>query len=162
NGGEVCRAEVRGFEVRGDAVRGVLTDGPTMSARTVVIAAGAWSRSLIRQLGFDVPLDTERGYGATVTDPGISLRIPLVSMDYHLAVPPTTNGIRICGTDELAGLHAPPNYARAERLVKATRTIFPELRTERTQYWMKPRPSLPDSLPVIGRAPNMSNVYVAF
>ena len=35
----------------------------------VVIAAGAWSKQLARQVGDRVPLDTERGYHLNI-DPG--------------------------------------------------------------------------------------------
>jgi len=38
-------------------------------AKNVVVAAGAWSHHLTRMLGDRVLLETERGYGMTVTDP---------------------------------------------------------------------------------------------
>lgn len=161
-GGRLLRAEADGFEQRGGAVRAVLTDEGRVSAGGVVIAAGAWSRRLVRKLGIDVPLDTERGYGVHLPDPGVSLRLPILSGDYHFALAPAAGGIRLAGTDELAGLKAPPNFARADTLIKAARTVFPELRTDGAVRWMSYRPSLPDSLPVIGRVPGHTNAYLAF
>ena len=62
-GGRWLEHTVRGFRIEGDRVSAVETDGGRLGASLVVIAAGAWSRSLVRALGFDTPLDTERGYG---------------------------------------------------------------------------------------------------
>jgi D-amino-acid dehydrogenase len=75
---------------------------------------------------------------------------------------PLRSGLRLAGTAELAGLAAPPNYERAHTLVRAARVAFPELRTDGARPWMAFRPSLPDSLPVIGRAPRHRGVYLAF
>ena len=83
-------------------------------------------------------------------------------MDYHFAMTPLPTGLRLAGTDELAGLAAPPDYRRADRLVDATKLVFPELRTHGAKRWMSFRPSHPDSLPVIGRAPRHANVFVAY
>lgn len=161
-GGAMRRAEVHELVVRGGAVRGVETSAGDIDADETVIAAGAWSRRLVRQLGFDVPLDTERGYGVDLPAPGFELRFPVVSGDHHFAMTPLRSGLRLAGTAELAGLAAPPNYARADTLVKAARLAFPELRTEGARPWMAFRPSMPDSLPVIGQAPRHRGVYLAF
>jgi D-amino-acid dehydrogenase len=161
-GGVMVRAEVHGFVARGTNVSGVDTSVGEVAAGETVIAAGAWSRPLVRQLGFDVPLDTERGYGVDLPAPGFGLRFPVVSGDHHFAMTPLRWGLRLAGTAELAGLAAPPNYERAHTLVRAARVAFPELRTDGARPWMAFRPSLPDSLPVIGRAPRHRGVYLAF
>ncbi|MGL5012134.1 MAG: NAD(P)/FAD-dependent oxidoreductase, partial [Paracoccaceae bacterium] len=53
------RASVEQLERR---PQGVFLTGPNISAKRVVIAAGAHSRALARMAGDRVPLDTERGY----------------------------------------------------------------------------------------------------
>jgi D-amino-acid dehydrogenase len=161
-GGTMLRAEVGGFVTRGGNVCGVATSSGDIEAGETVIAAGAWSRRLVRHLGFDVPLDTERGYGVDLPAPGFRLRFPVVSGDHHFAMTPLRSGLRLAGTAELAGLAAPPNYARARTLVKAARLAFPELGSVGARPWMAFRPSMPDSLPVIGRAPRHQGVYLAF
>ena len=153
---------VRGFRIEGDRVSAVETDGGRLGASLVVIAAGAWSRSLVRALGFDTPLDTERGYGVRIPDPGIALDGPLIYMDRHVAITPLPGWLLLAGTDELAGLRAPPNYARADALIRAARELFPDLNTDGAERWMSFRPSHPDSLPVIGRSPRQKNVYLAY
>ncbi len=75
---------------------------------------------------------------------------------------PMAMGLRLAGTVELASLDAPPDYRRARALLEHGRRLFPGLDGDGASEWMGCRPSLPDSLPVIGRAPGFSNVYFAF
>ena len=58
----------------------------------LVIAAGAWSRKLMRGLGDDAPLDTERGYHVMMEN-SIDLRLPLLFADHKFSVTPMTDGI---------------------------------------------------------------------
>jgi D-amino-acid dehydrogenase len=73
-------------------------------------------------------------------------------------------GLRLAGTDEFAGLDAPPNYARAEALWKLFKIVLPQLREPdaSTSRWMGRRPGTPDSLPVLGPASRFSNVWYNF
>ena len=161
-GGRWLPGTVRGFGIKRERVYAVETDHGRLEASTVVIAAGAWSRSLVSALGFQTPLDTERGYGVRIPDPGIELDRPLIYMDHHLGITPIPGGLLLAGTDELAGLRAPADYTRADLLIEAARKLFPELSTHGAEKWMSFRPSHPDSLPVIGRSPRQDNVYLAY
>jgi D-amino-acid dehydrogenase len=161
-GGRIETTTVTGFEADGGSVRAVRTTSGRRVAGEVVLAAGAWSRRLARELGARVPLDTERGYGVRMPQAGFGLRFPVISGDHHVALSSEQSGIRVVGTVELAGLEAPANGERAQRLTAAARRTFPELRTEGSSWWMSYRPSMPDSLPVIGRAPRFDNAYLAF
>jgi D-amino-acid dehydrogenase len=71
-------------------------------------------------------------------------------------------GLRVAGTVEIAGLEAPPNYARARVLVRKARRVYPALDVSDGSEWMGHRPATPDSLPVIGRATRFANVSYAF
>lgn len=161
-GGRLVTTTVTGFDVQGDSVEGVRTSTGRRSAGEVVLTAGAWSRGLARQLSARVPLDTERGYGVQVPDAGFGLRFPVISGDHHIALSPEPRGIRIVGTVEFAGLDAPARRERARRLETAAQRIFPELSTKGASWWMSYRPSMPDSLPVIGRSPRFGNAFLAF
>ena len=161
-GGQWFQSTVRGFDIRGKRVAAVETDDGLVEASAVVIAAGAWSRSLVRALGFETPLDTERGYGVRIPDPGVELNGPMIYMDHHVGITPIPGWLMLAGTDELAGLHAPPDYARADILIEAAKKLFPGLNTDGAEKWMSFRPSHPDSLPVIGRSPRQENVYLAY
>ena len=71
-------------------------------------------------------------------------------------------GLRVAGTVELAGLDALPDWSRADMLVPGTRRLLPGLAFGKAERWMGHRPSLPDSLPVLGRAPRAANAIFAF
>ncbi len=161
-GGRIERGAILGFEFRdGRPVSGRTAEG-SIPFDAVVIAAGAWSRPLARALGGDVPLDTERGYHMTLPNPGVSPRRPIYSGDHSFAVTPLEIGLRIAGTVELGGLQAPPNYERAERLLTHGRRMFQDLDPRGASRWMGFRPSMPDSLPVIGGVPGLPNAVLAF
>jgi D-amino-acid dehydrogenase len=72
------------------------------------------------------------------------------------------HGVRVTTGVELAGLDAPPDYRRLRRTVALARKLLPGLAGEPTSEWLGFRPSLPDSLPVIGRSPRHPNVVLAF
>ena len=82
--------------------------------------------------------------------------------EYKFFVTPMEMGLRIAGQSEFAGVDAEPNYARADILAKHMQRILPGISAADTTQWMGRRPSLPDSMPVIGRARNFSNVFYAF
>jgi len=161
-GGALRRAEAKEFVKSNGRVERLRTDDGDISAGSFVIAAGPWSRGLLRQLGTDVPLDVERGYGVDLPSPGFRLEVPVILEDYHVGMTPHRTGVRISGIDELASISAPADLRITDRMIRGAKKIFPELRTDGAQVWMRRRPSLPDSLPIIGRAPRSENTWLAF
>lgn len=161
-GGRILREEVTGFEMGPDGPTQVRTDKEAHACDHVVIAAGAWSRALTRQLGSDPPLDTERGYHLTLPEPGVSPRMPVYSTERGMVCTPLESGLRLAGTVELGGLKAPPDWRRADILLENARRWFPGLDGAGATRWMGFRPSMPDSLPVIARAPKAPNTVFAF
>ena len=113
-------------------------------------------------LGFDLPLETERGYHATLADPGVEVRHTIMESDRKFMATPMEMGLRFAGTVELASVDAAPDYRRTQAILSGARRMFPNLRTEAHTQWMGRRPSLPDGLPVIGPSPRHSNVFLAF
>jgi D-amino-acid dehydrogenase len=161
-GASLRRARALGFDIGSDGVRAVVTDRGAIAADLVVVAVGAWSKPLAEALGSAVPLDTERGYHVTLPEPGIDARLPIVSSELRFCVTPMAMGLRLGGTVEFAGLDAPPDPTRHQVMLKHAKRLYPGLNTTGAPYWMGHRPSLPDSLPVIGRAPRHANAYLAF
>lgn len=163
DGAQMVHGEATGFVRQGGAVQAVrLADGTTLACDGVVVAAGAWSSPLTNALGLRVPLQTQRGYHVTVQSSNLALRHTVMAPEYNLMVNPMAMGLRLAGSVEFAGLKPPPNYRRADVLLAKGREMFPHLDTSRTTRWMGHRPCLPDSLPVIGRAPRIDNAWLAF
>jgi D-amino-acid dehydrogenase len=162
-GGEIRRARVNGFVFSDSEPRAMhLDDGTQLDFDLVVIAAGAWSKSLCRMLGQKVPLDTERGYNTTLPAPGVELTRPVCIAERSFFMTPMAMGLRIGGAVDLAGLGAPPNFARAKALLANGAQALPGLNTAGGREWMGFRPSMPDSKPVIGRSPRHANTLFAF
>jgi D-amino-acid dehydrogenase len=163
DGAASVKASVTGFVRSGSRVSEVKLDtGATLPCDGVVVAGGAWSACLAAQLGTRIPLETQRGYHVTVASSNLELRHTIMALEHNLMINPMAVGLRLAGSVEFAGLRAPPNYARAGVLLAKGRELFPHLDASRTSEWMGHRPCLPDSLPVIGRAPGTDNAWLAF
>jgi len=139
-----------------------LACGEIIKADKIIIAAGSWSHQFTRLFGDKVPLDTERGYNTTLPLGSFDLKLPLTFSGHGFVITPLSTGIRVGGAVELGGLKLPPNYARSEMMLKKAKMFLPDLKTEGGRQWMGYRPSLPDSLPVIGKASRQDSVFYAF
>ncbi len=162
SGGVFTRSKVSGFEFSDSAVSALLTDQGRRPVERVVVAAGAWSGELAARLGCRVPLETERGYHVMVDGQDAGLRIQTIWSDRKFVASPMEEGMRFAGTVELAGLSAPPAMQRADLLLKQGLEMFPQLEPRQTRRWMGHRPGLPDTIPVIDRAPAYRNAFLAF
>jgi D-amino-acid dehydrogenase len=143
---------------------GITLTGPGvhLRARRVVIAAGARSRGLALQAGDRVPLDTERGYHVEwdMAEPRLTRPSCPTARGFYLC--PMAGRLRVAGTVELGGLTAPPSPHRISKLVEGARSVFPDLPERPDRTWMGFRPSLPDSLPVIGPSRGGADVIHAY
>ena len=86
----------------------------------------------------------------------------LIFSRHGFVITPLSTGLRVGGAVELGGLDRPPNYARAAAMLEKAKRFLPGLKTEGGRQWMGYRPSLPDSLPVIGTARASSDIIYAF
>ncbi|HEY9011465.1 MAG TPA: FAD-binding oxidoreductase [Devosia sp.] len=161
-GASFRRAEVVQLRPQDDGVILELGDGSAVRAKQVVVAGGAWSKQLTSPLGDDIPLETERGYNTTLPGYSFDLKRQLVFGGHGFVATPLASGIRIGGAVELGGLKLPPNFQRAEVMLKKAAMFMPGLVTTGGTQWMGFRPSLPDSLPAIGFSRRSRNIVYAF
>lgn len=161
-GAGFLQAEVSAVEAKENGASVALIDGRKIEAAQLIVAAGAWSHRLARDLGDRIPLETERGYNTTLPAGAFDLRRQLIFSGHGFVVTPLETGIRIGGAVELGGLDLPPNYKRSEAMLTKAKKFMPGLVTSNGRSWMGFRPSLPDSLPVIGYATTSKNVLYAF
>ncbi len=160
-GGAIEVANVTALKPLADGVE-IVTSTGTRRAGQVVLAAGAFSHRIARSLGEHIPLETERGYNTTLPSGALDLRTQLTFGGHGFVVTRLTSGIRVGGAVELGGLDLPPNFRRSEAMLTKAKTFLPGLNTEGGEQWMGFRPSLPDSLPAIGRARATGRVIYAF
>jgi D-amino-acid dehydrogenase len=161
-GARLREAAASTAEPDGDAVVLRLDDGGQVRCRRLVIAAGAWSHLLAKSFGDRIPLETERGYNTTLPIGAFDVKRQLIFSGHGFVVTPLETGIRVGGAVELGGLKRRPNLARAKAMLKKAEKFLPGLKTGGGREWMGYRPSLPDSLPVIGRSRTNPNVFYAF
>ena len=140
----------------------VVMGAERIRADRVVVAAGAFSHRIARTLGETIPLETERGYNTTLPSDALDLRMQVTFGGHGFVISRLSTGIRVGGAVELGGLDLPPNYKRSEAMLGKAKAFFPDLKTSGGVQWMGFRPSLPDSLPAIGRAKASRNVVYAF
>ncbi|ABA74048.1 FAD-binding oxidoreductase [Pseudomonas fluorescens] len=152
SGVQFVKQAVQGGQLHEHGVN-LMTGTGALSARQVLIACGAHSAKLTAALtGKKVPLDTERGYHLMLPHEHNRLPFPVTSLERKFIMTPMSDGLRLAGTVEFAGLDAPPTMARAWQLHRLSQGLFREdLSVEAATPWMGFRPSLPDSLPVIDR-----------
>ncbi|WP_404482955.1 NAD(P)/FAD-dependent oxidoreductase [Pseudomonas sp. HT11] len=131
----------------------LMTDQGVVTARQVLIACGAHSARLTAALtGKTVPLDTERGYHLMLPREQHRLPFAVTSFERKFIMTPMSDGLRLAGTVEFAGLERPANMQRAWQLHRLSQGLFREdLNAQDATAWMGFRPSLPDSLPIIDR-----------
>lgn len=165
-GTALVKAKVTAINTHKLTTEVILEGGKSLKFDQLIIATGAWSRSLLNQLGYKLPLEAERGYHLDLHQ-STSLQRPIVSAERKFIITPMEHGLRLAGTIEFAGLEQKANFQRAERLYDNAHFLLdnidkPEHRSSVIhQKWAGFRPSLPDSLPVICKAPAHPSLFFA-
>ena len=162
-GGRVAKARVTGL-ARGEDGWTVSCDGGgDLAADAVVIAAGPWSADISGWLGYDLPLGWERGYHMHLEPgEGPQLNCAVHDVDGGFAIAPMQQGVRITTGVEIAHRDAPPDYRQVRRSVELARDGH-EMKAEIDETpWMGRRPTMVDSLPVIGPAPRHDGLFFNF
>lgn len=160
HGGQFIHGEVDQI-VRSAPHIAVHTGAERQTADQVVIAGGAWSAKLAAMVGDRVRLDTERGYHVLFPEAGELLHAPTCYPAHGFYMTPLTEGLRVAGTVELGGLDLPPRAVRTEAIERKVRMLLPGIGPA-GRTWLGFRPSMPDSLPVIGASTTDARVIYAF
>ena len=160
-GGEVRQSDIKAIVPDGEGWRVVLADG-AISARHVVVALGPWSADILRPLGYRVPLAFERGYHREYKpNPARTLQRPIHDSDGSFLMTPMENGIRVTSGVELTDRDAPSSFAQIDEVEPMARGVV-EFGEAVGDTWRGSRPTLPDSLPMIGPAPRHQGLWLAF
>jgi D-amino-acid dehydrogenase len=161
-GGRIIKAEVTDIRIERGLATGVMAGRALYPCDGLLLAAGAWSKQLAARLGLDLPLETERGYHLELWEPNVAMKRPLLVTQGKFVVTPMEGRIRCAGIDEFGGLDIGPSPEGPALLEYWVKRALPAIRWTRSQSWMGFRPTLPDSLPVLGRAPKIANAYLGF
>ena len=146
------------------AVTGVVVEGETISAESVIIAGGAWSRSFGEQLGVEIPIEPLRGQI-------IHLGLPDVNTANWPIIEPFHGHYMVCWPDsrvvagatrEEAGFAPHMTAGGVHEVLSEALRVAPGLaEAEIREIRVGLRPATPDHLPVLGEAPGVAGVYLA-
>jgi D-amino-acid dehydrogenase len=154
--------EVLSLETSGRRISGVVTTRGDLHPDQVVLAAGAWSPIVARDLRSRLAIQSAKGYSITVRSPSTRPHVPLYLSESKVAVTPMGEMLRLSGTLELAGLDLSVNRRRVAAIQRATRQYLLGMETlELMEIWRGLRSVTPDGLPIIGRSEALENLIVA-
>jgi D-amino-acid dehydrogenase len=162
-GGDICESTtIQGFRTDGARVASVATDRGEFTADNVVLALGAWSSLIGRQLDLRIPIQPGKGYSITYTRPRLSPRIPITLKERSVCVTAWESGFRLGSTMEFAGYDTSLNRTRLDALRRgaAEYLIEPE-GPHVVEEWYGWRPMTYDDLPLLGRASRLHNLFLA-
>lgn len=160
-GGVWKQADVKDFAFEGDKVAAVKTTTGEIACSEVVLATGVWSKPLMKRLGLNIPLETERGYHIVYENAEGGPAMPLMVAAGKFVATPMKAGLRCAGVIEFGGLEAGPSKSPLALLRKQVAKAFPNLKATDEIEWQGHRPATTDSLPLIGQV-GQTGIYVGF
>ncbi len=162
SGGRVMLADAEDVVRENGRVTGLRLKGETLPCDAVVLSAGAWSAPMAAKLGVKVPLESERGYHLELWEPSVMPRSPVMVASGKFVATPMDGRLRLAGMVEFGGLDAPPSRAPFALLEKNIRKAIPGISWKERVEWMGHRPSMSDSIPVIGAFPGVDGAFAGF
>lgn len=165
HGARYVDASVDEIIVEGGTAKGIRVQDEVHSADVVVLAAGAWSRSFAKSLNFDIPVHPQRGQivHLNVPDTRTGDWAILVNMRHYYYVPWGDNRIVFGATRETGSGFKPfTSVAGIQEVMNEIMRVTPGLaEASLKEIRVGLRPLSDDLLPLLGPAPEVSNVYFA-
>ncbi|HLF64680.1 MAG TPA: FAD-dependent oxidoreductase, partial [Saprospiraceae bacterium] len=156
---------VSGFQTVKDRITQIrFADGSVEEAKEVVLASGAWSGKLAKQLGIPLLIQDGKGYSVTLKNPVMRPAIPSILTEVRVAVTPMGDDLRIGGTLEVSNFSDKINDKRVSAILKAMTEYYPDfpmLDTGSVNIWHGYRPVSADGLPYVGRPQRYRNLIIA-
>ena len=161
-GGQLKLADIRSLRQANGAWELITGEGSESVAR-LVVCMGAWTPELMGQLGYSNPLAIERGYH-TILAPAVdaSLSRPIFDVDGSYVMAPMDMGLRVTTGSNLVHRETAADPRQLMQVMPRVREAFPVADQLLREPWMGRRPTVPDTLPIIGAAPRHENLWLAF
>jgi D-amino-acid dehydrogenase len=158
-----ARTEVLGLRTSDRRIETVETTAGDVVAGEVILAAGAWTGRLARDVGVFVPVEGGKGYHVDMKSASGDPRLPVFLQEAHVNVTPFAGRIRLAGTLELAGLDLGVDLRRVDAIERAAARCVPTIGSGRgvLEVWRGLRPCPPDGLPILGRPYALDNLVLA-
>ncbi len=133
-----------------------------IEADHAVVAGGAWTPQLAKQLGLRLPIQPGKGYHLDIDSPPTKINASTLFVEERVFVTPIDDFLRLAGTMELSGFNLRQLPARIKQLsVGAGKYIEGIEEAKVRSRWCHLRPMAPDGIPVIGPTPQSDKVWIA-
>ncbi|MBE0669880.1 MAG: FAD-dependent oxidoreductase [Anaerolineales bacterium] len=153
---------VTGFESANGKITKVKTNTGDFDAEQVVLAAGAWSPSIARDLKLSIPIQPARGYSLTVSANKQMPSHALILGERRIAVSPMGDVLRFTGRLEVGNYSMTPNPVWLQRIENSAREYLRlDEKLDVKETWAGLRPTTPDGVPIIGKSPKHGNLILA-
>ena len=129
----------------------------------VVVSTGPWSKNILSNLGYNIPLAWERGYHHHFsTKKKISINPAIYDVEGGFVYSSNGSDVRVTSGVELTFLDAVQNEIQINESIQKLRKIIPLNKKLIDKPWLGSRPTIIDSLPMIGQAPKHKNLWFNF
>jgi glycine oxidase len=152
--------EVSHLLTKKDRIHGVRTQYSEIAAANVVIACGAWSAALVKEIGPAPDIVPVRGQM-------LLYRLPperftrIVLAEGHYAIPRRDGHVLVGSTMEEVGFDKTVTEQARDDLAAAAEILVPELaQAQLVRHWAGLRPGSPTGVPFIGRHPTVAGLYI--
>jgi glycine oxidase len=151
--------EVRQFEIADDRVVALQTTQGKLVADAYIVAAGAWSKTLLGEHALNIDIRPIRGQILLFKFDTPPFKQILLKQDLYL-IPRRDGHVLVGSTLEDVGFDKSTTLAARDNMMKRVCEIFPEWHgLQPIMHWAGFRPGSPDNIPTIGRHPYLANLY---
>ena len=162
SGGRFVREECKDLKYKNDKWF-INSDKQKFNFDEVVVSAGPWSKKLLSTLGYDIPLAWERGYHHHFSiKKKTSLNPAIHDVEGGFVYSSNGNEIRVSSGVELNFMDARKNEIQINESIQKLNKILPLDKKLTEKAWLGSRPTIVDSLPMIGKAPKHKNLWFNF
>jgi D-amino-acid dehydrogenase len=158
----MSNSEVTKIVRSGDQVTGLLCGTESIDADMFMLATGIGATSMLKDIGFQLPMTAGKGYSVTMSSPSLKFKQPVYFGDTRAGISPFNESLRVGGTMELSGINTDIDMRRVNSIRSSVGGYLnKELRGEKEVVWTGMRPMTPDGLPVLGSIPGLKNMFMA-
>jgi len=155
-------ARIEEFVAEGGRIAQVRTSRGAFAGERVLLALGAWSPLLAKELGLHLPMQPGKGYSITYSRPARAPRHALVLREAQVCVTTWASGYRLGSTMEFSGYAEGLNRARLDALRRGAAAGLHEPEgPELLEEWWGWRPMSVDEVPIIGPSTRWTNLHLA-
>jgi len=154
-------SNITGLTRSGKLIAGVKCDGELLQADAYVLALGAYSTAMLRDI-VTIPVYPLKGYSLTLplADEAAAPVSTILDETYKVAITRFDQRIRVGGMAEIAGFNTELKKARRDTLEMVVKDLFPRAGLiAQATFWTGLRPMTPDGTPIVGATP-LKNLYL--